>query len=450
MGEPVMLTIEEFGRRLRAGETSSVEATEACLRAIDKDNSRLNAFILVMADEARRAARDADADLAAGRDHGPLHGVPISVKDLFDIKGLPTSAASRVREGHLAAADAHAITHLRHAGAVIVGKTNLHEFAFGTTNEDSAFGPARNPRDPSRSPGGSSGGSAVSVAAGMALASLGTDTGASIRVPAAACGIVGLKPTYGEVPLDGVVPLSTTFDHAGPLAQTVADAWHVYHALVGRPASRPLTPVPVAGLRLGVLRKYFCDVLDDEVRARFDESIEALRAQGAAIEDAEVVHAPLTASAYLLVSFGDAAAYHAPLLDAAADRYTPPVRQRAETSRYVLAEDYVRAQNARNALTREVDAALLGFDALVLPTLPMPAPPLGAATVDIAGAAQPIRPLMLKLTQLFNMTGHPVFALPCGDTKAGLPCSLQLVGTRMQTEALARVALAVEKSLARP
>jgi aspartyl-tRNA(Asn)/glutamyl-tRNA(Gln) amidotransferase subunit A len=442
-----MLTIEEFGRRLRAGKTTSAEITDTCLGQIEKDNTRLNAFILVMADAARQAAKEADAELAAGQDRGPLHGVPISIKDLFDIKGTPTTAASRVCEGHVATADAHAISYLRHAGAVIVGKTNLHEFAFGTTNEDSAFGPARNPYDVNRSPGGSSGGSAASVVAGMALATLGTDTGGSIRIPAAACGIVGLKPTYGEVSLDGAVPLSTTFDHGGPLAQNVADAWHLYHALIGRPASRPLTPVPAAGLRLGVLRRYFCDVLDNEVRGRFEGSLDALRAAGVVVEDAEIAHASLISSAYLLVSFGDAAAYHAPMIEKMPEKYTPPVRQRVEASRYVLAEDYVRALAARGVLCREVDAALLGYDALILPTLPMPAPEIGASTVQIAGATQPVRPLMLKLTQLFNMTGHPAIAMPCGATSEGLPCSLQLVGTRMQTEALARVALTVENTL---
>ena len=221
------MTIDEFGRQLRAGKTSAAVAVETCLRNIAADAPRLNALILVLAEEARREAKAADEELATGRDRGPLHGVPISVKDLFDIKGTPTTAASRVREGHIAAADAEAITHLRHAGAVFIGKTNLHEFAFGTTNEDSAFGPARNPHDVSRSPGGSSGGSAVSVVAGMALATLGTDTGGSIRIPAAACGIVGLKPTYGEVSAEGVVPLSRTLDHVGPLAHTVTDAWHV-------------------------------------------------------------------------------------------------------------------------------------------------------------------------------------------------------------------------------
>src|SRR5438093_5204078 len=198
------MTIEEFGRRLRARETTSAQVTEACLQRIEADNPRLNAFILVMADEARRQAQDADRQLAAGNDLGPLHGVPISVKDLYDIRGTATTAASRVRDGRVAQRDAPAIAHLRQAGAVFVGKTNLHEFAFGTTNEDSAFGPARNPHDASRSPGGSSGGSAASVVAGMALATLGTDTGGSIRLPAPACGLFGLKPRHGVRCTDGL------------------------------------------------------------------------------------------------------------------------------------------------------------------------------------------------------------------------------------------------------
>src|SRR5438067_7345806 len=242
-----MTTIEEFGRRLRARRTTSAQVTEECLQRIEADNPRLNAFIRVTADEAREQAREADREMAAGHDRGPLHGVPISIKDLLDIRGLPTTAASRVRDGHVAARDAAAIAHLRQAGAVFVGKTNLHEFAFGTTNEDSAFGPARNPCDPDRSPGGSSGGSAASVAAGMALATLGTCTGGSIRIPAAACGIVGLKPTFGEISTDGIVPLSRTFDHAGPLTQDVGNACLLYHALLGDPGATPPAPRPVHG-----------------------------------------------------------------------------------------------------------------------------------------------------------------------------------------------------------
>ena len=264
----------------------------------------------------------------------------------------------------MAERDAPAIAHLRQAGAVFVGKTNLHEFAFGTTNEDSAFGLARNPHDPTRSPGGSSGGSAISVAAGMALATIGTDTGGSIRIPAAACGIVGLKPTLGEVSIDGVVPLSRTLDHIGPLTQSVTDACLVYHALMGDASAVPPAPMPMHGLRLAVPRKYFCDLLDDEVRARFEEALERLRAAGARIDEIEIHHAAEIAPVYLHLVMADAAAYHAATLESMPEKYTPNVRLRLEMGRYVLGEDYVRALAGRARITREVDAALAQHDAL--------------------------------------------------------------------------------------
>jgi aspartyl-tRNA(Asn)/glutamyl-tRNA(Gln) amidotransferase subunit A len=440
-----MMTIEEFGRRLRAREVTSEQVTEECLGRIGADNPRLNAFILVMADEALQQAREADREITGGRDRGALHGVPISVKDIYDIRGTATTAASRVREGHVARRDAQAVAHLRQAGAVFIGKTNLHEFAFGTTNEDSAFGPARNPHDPSRSPGGSSGGSAASVAAGMALATLGTCTGGSIRIPAAACGIVGLKPSYGEVSTHGIVPLSRTFDHAGPLTQSVGDACLVYHALLGDAGATPPAPMPLTGLRLAVPRRYFCDLLDDEVRARFEEALDRLRAAGAHVDDIDIRHASDIAPIYLLIVLSDAAAYHAATLDAMPERYTPPVRRRLEMGRYVLGEDYVRALAGRDVLRREVDAALAQHDALALPTLPIPAPAIGAISMKVGATTEPVRNLMLRLTQLFNVTGHPAISLPAGATSSGLPCGLQLVGCRAQTDALLRVALACER-----
>jgi aspartyl-tRNA(Asn)/glutamyl-tRNA(Gln) amidotransferase subunit A len=439
-----MMTIEDFGRVLRARKTTSEQITNECLARIDADNRRINAFILVMADEARAQARELDRELAAGKDRGPLHGVPISIKDLFDIRGAATTAASRVREGHVADRDATAIARLRQAGAVFVGKTNLHEFAFGTTNEDSAFGPARNPIDPTRSPGGSSGGSAASLAAGMALATMGTCTGGSIRIPAAACGTVGLKPTFGEIPTDGVVPLSRTMDHAGPLTQTVGDAALVYEALIGEPRKTPPAAVPVRGLRVGVLRRYFCDLLEDEVREHFEGALERLRAAGVTFDEIEIRNAGDLGTIYLHIVLADAAAYHAATLESMPEKYTKNVRLRLEMGRYVLAEDYVRALAGREMLRREVDAALGAHDALILPTLPIPAPLIGADTVQIAGKAEPVRNVMLRLTQLFNVTGHPAIALPSGTTKAGLPCSVQLVGNRMATDALLRVALACE------
>ena len=439
------MTIDDFARRVRAKETTAEAVLDDCLRRIEKDNPRLNAFILVTADEARREARRADQELAGGADRGPLHGVPISIKDLFDVRGTPTTAASRVREGHVASGDAPAIARLRRAGAVLIGKTNLHEFAFGTTNEDSAYGPARHPHDPTRSPGGSSGGSAISLACGMALATLGTDTGGSIRIPAAICGTVGLKPSLGEIPTDGVVPLSRTLDHVGPLTATVNDAWHFFHALRGDTTLRPLVPSPVGRLRFGVPRRHFCDLLDGDVRRRFDASVDALRSAGATVDDVDIPSARFVAAVYVHLVFGDAAPYHAPALEKMPERYTGPVRMRLEMARYVLAEDYTRALEGREQLRREVDTAMAGYDALMLPTVPIPAPPLGASMMDFDGTKEPVRNVMLRLTQIFNITGHPAISLPCGTTSAGFPCGLQLAGTRGQTDQLLHVAAGVER-----
>ena len=398
-----------------------------------------------MADVARAQARAADEELAAGRDRGALHGVPISVKDLIDVAGTPTTAASRVRAGHMASHDAPVIVALREAGAVIIGKTNLHEFAFGTTNEESSFGPARNPYDLTRSPGGSSGGSAASVAAGMALATIGTDTGGSIRIPAAACGIVGLKPRIGEVSTDGVVPLSRRLDHVGPLTRTVTDAALMYRAICVGSRPRSPAPVPVTGLKLGVPRNYFCDLLDDDVRRCFEQAVDRLRSAGARVTDVTIRHADLTAPTYLHLVLADAAALHAPTLERVPELYTAPVRMRLEMGRYVMAEDYVRALEAREMLRREVDSALAAYDALLLPTLPIPAPAIGMPSVQIGGVTEAVRNLMLRQTQLFNLTGHPAIAIPAGATSSGLPCSVQLVGG--ETEQLLPVAAACEAQM---
>jgi aspartyl-tRNA(Asn)/glutamyl-tRNA(Gln) amidotransferase subunit A len=437
------MTIEEFARKLRARDVTALEITNGCLRRIDELQPSLNAFICIMADQARRDAEGADRELASGGDRGPLHGVPIAVKDIIDVRGVPTTAASRVREGHVAAADAPVIARLREAGAVIIGKTNLDEFAFGTTSEHSAFGAVRHPLDPSRSPGGSSGGSAVAVASGMALAALGTDTGGSIRIPAAACGIVGLKPSLDEIPTEGVVPLSKTFDHVGTFTRTVADARLVHHAMS---ASRgAVLPRSANALRLGVPRGYLTDVLDSDVRARFDEATAALRNVGAKLTDVSIPHASMTPAVYIHIHASEGATFHARTLDAQPERYTPVVRRRLELGGYVLAQDYARAMDGRAVLRGEVDAALENCDALLLPALPIPAPPIGAETMTIGSREEPVRALMLRLTQLFNVTGHPAIAIPCGVTSSGLPVGLQLVGHRHQTEALLSQAHVVEQ-----
>jgi aspartyl-tRNA(Asn)/glutamyl-tRNA(Gln) amidotransferase subunit A len=281
----------------------------------------------------------------------------------------------------------------------------------------------------------------------MSLASIGTDTGGSIRIPSAACGIVGLKPRFNEIDIDGVVPLAASLDHVGPIARTVADARLVYRALREVPDRDETWSVvnESAAIGLGTLRTYFCDLLDSEVRDRFDTALVRLRAAGARIEDVQIPHARDIASVYMTIVYSEAAAYHAATLDRLADRYSTPVRLRLELGRYLPAEDFARALNGREVLRREVETAVAPFDALVLPTLPIPAPELGAQSIQIDGSSELVRSLMLRNTQLFNLSGHPAISVPCGTTRAGLPCGIQLVGRT--TDALLRTAVVVERIL---
>lgn len=444
MAEPT--TIAELAGALAARRMSSEDVTRACLDRIDLLGPPTNAFITVLRDEALAAARAADQARADGRPAGPLHGVPISIKDLIDVRGVATTAASAVRRGHRAGADAAVVERLRAAGAVIVGKTNLHEFALGPTNDDSAYGPVRHPRDERLSSGGSSGGSAVSVATGMSWASIGTDTGGSIRIPAAACGVVGLKPSIGEVPTAGVVPLSPTFDHVGPLCRAVADARLVLDVLTGT-APKPGPAPEVRGLRLGVPRAYFLEHVDRDVAASFERACGRLSQSGVKLETVTIPHATETAPIYVTVALAEAAEYHASTLARCPDDYHPSIRVRLEAAGYILAVDYLRARRGRQVLIAEVDEAVGRVDALILPTVPVPAQPVGAATVRIGDWEDSVRNTLLRLTQTFNVTGHPAITLPCEPTPAGLPVGVQLVGMRDATHRLLDVAAALEPTL---
>lgn len=447
-----MLKISDLAPKIAAGKLTSEKVTENCLATIADLNPTLNAFITVTADEALTRARQADKEIAGGRYLGPLHGIPLSLKDLIDYKGTPTTAGSLVRKDVVATSDAAVTQHLREAGAVFVGKTNLHEFAFGTTTEDSGFGAARNPHDPSRSPGGSSGGSAIAVATGMSVGTVGTDTGGSIRIPAAACGVVGLKPEWGQIATAGVVPLSRQLDHVGPLAASVADAWVLYNAMrepSSRVSSLPET-ASLKGLRFGMPAGYLFDRLDADVERTIHETLDFLRSKGSTVKEVALPHASDIATVYLHLVLADAAEYHARTLESRPGDYTPNVRMRLEMARYVLAEDYIRALRGKAIITGEVDGALQGVDALICPALSIPAPPIGATTMPVKGGTEAVRTLMLRCTQPFNISGHPAISLPCGKTPARMPIGLQLVGHKGRTAALVQAALAVEKAMAEP
>ena len=438
--------IGQVGIAIETGLVSVREVVESVLNQIATRDPSLHAYITVFDEIARREAEEADRLIANGGYLGPLHGIPLSIKDLIDVAGVPTTCASRASQSAAAMTDASAVARLKAAGAIIIGKNNLHEFAFGTTGEDSSFGPTFHPLDPTRSPGGSSSGSAVSVAAGMALGSIGTDTGGSVRIPAAACGLVGLKPSFGEISCVGVVPLAPSLDHVGPLTRCVADARLLYETMVTR-SSTAVHERPPLRLRLGCPKPFFLERIDDDIRLTFEQALARLRNDGWTIHDTAVRHAHYSPAICLHLVLAEAAATHTHGLTERGDQYTKGVRLRLELGRYVMGEDYARAQHGRQVLGQAIDDALGTYDALVLPTLAIPAPRLATTVVSLSGEREPLRNAMLRLTQLFNATGHPAVSLPCGLTTAGLPCGLQLIGRRNQTDHLLDVAAKVETGL---
>jgi aspartyl-tRNA(Asn)/glutamyl-tRNA(Gln) amidotransferase subunit A len=441
--QPDLRRIVDVAPLVRGGQVSPVDLVEGCLAQIDA-NPDVNAFITRIDEAARADARKLEAEIRGGSYRGPLHGIPISIKDLIDVAGTPTTAGSAVPSSE-ASVDAPSIARLREAGAIIIGKTNLHEFAFGTTSEESAFGPVRNPIDLSRSAGGSSGGAAASLAAGMCFGALGTDTGGSIRIPSAACGTVGLKATGGEISCEGVVPLSTSLDHLGPMTRSVADAAIIFDVLRGRPPRE--RGARNGRFTFGFPGPYFSDRIDPGVQQALARARKALEAAGHTIRDVEIAHASWTPDVYLHIVLPEAAQYHAPLLERFASRYCPGVRLRIEMGRYLLAEDYVRAMRLGNVLRAAVDDVLNECDALLAPALAIPAPRLGVTTVDVNGRTEPIRAAMLRLTQLFNITGHPSIALPAVHDVDRLPRGLQIVGRRGQTDRLLDIAESIEQHL---
>ena len=453
------MTVTEAAKALRGRKLSCLELVNECLTRIERVNPDLNAFITVTADSARARAKELDDELAAGVDRGPLHGIPIAHKDLICVKGVRCTSGSKVFEKYMPDYDATVASRLHDAGAVTVGKTGLHELAYGITSSNPHYGVIRNPHDRERIPGGSSGGSGVAVATGMALLATGTDTGGSIRIPASFCGITGLKPTYGRVSRYGVKPLGSTLDHIGPMAQSARDAAIALHAMAGYddrdPSSSrrenleyvPPSPCSIAGLRIGIPQNYFFDSITDEVHAAVYGMIHLSQSLGARtlpvkVPDVEALN--LVARTILLA---EASAVFDPYL-ASRGNFGDDVLALLDQGRLVPATDYINAQRMRRFLIQEWRLIFSNVDCLFIPATPTPAPLIGQKQVELAREMHDVRLATTRFMRGINVLGLPALCMPCGKTPAGLPLGLQIVGRAWEEHLLLRIGAALEDASA--
>ena len=450
-------SVAALAARIRSRDLSPVALTEDLLARIERCRA-LNAFITVTGDAARAQAAEAEREIAAGRYRGPLHGIPVSLKDLVNTRGIRTTCGSRILADRVPPADATVAVRLRSAGAVLLGKNALHEFAFGVTTNNPHYGPTRNPWRLDRIPGGSSGGSGAAVAAGLGPVSIGTDTGGSIRIPAALCGIVGLKPTYGRVSRHGVFPLSWSLDHVGPLTRTVEDAALVLQAIAGPDPADPSTlrqtvpdfsaglGKPLTGLRLGVLADEYHSETADDVRAPFRAAVDVLARLGPVVEDTEFPRASEARTAAATILFAEAASVHERWLRDRAEEYGADTLALLRQGQFLTATQYLRAQRVRTLVAHEVEALLRVYSALVLPTIPVVAPAIGQSTVTLGGRPGDARGAVTRLVRLINFVGLPAVTVPCGLGADGLPVGLQIVGRMMDEATVLAIAHAYEQA----
>ncbi len=456
-------TLEELAALLAKREISPVDITEIYLRRIERLNPSLNAYLTVTAERALDAARHAEKEFASNRrsrkGNRPLLGIPIALKDNLWTRGVRTTAGSKILSDFVPAADSTAARKLARAGAILLGKTHMHEFAYGITNHNAHYGPAHNPWALDHISGGSSGGSAVAIAAGLCAASVGTDTGGSIRVPSSMCGIVGLKPTFGRVSVFGAVPLAPSFDHVGPLARSVSDAALLLGLLAGRDPLDPTSSAhrvedyrgalrkPLRKFRLGRPREFYWDKLDAEVRRATEAAVRDLEKQGAVLSEVSLPHVRESNEAATNMSLAEARRVHeaAGYFPGCASEYSEDVRARIEAGGQVSAIKFLEALDMRRQLQAEFSAAFQEVDAIVAPTVPIPAPPITAESVLIAGEKVGVRPALVGMNRPANFTGLPAISVPCGFTYEGLPIGLQLIGRAFDEATLLRIAYAYEK-----
>ena len=449
-------TLAGIARALKEGTVSPVEVTKAVLGRIKERDGELNSFVTTVPGRAMAEARRAEEEIRAGRYRGPLHGVPVAVKDLISTAGVRTTMGSAFFEDHVPDHDAAVVKKLEEAGAVVVGKTNTHEFAYGTTGDRSRFGPVGNPHDPARITGGSSSGSGAAVAAGLVYGALGTDTGGSIRIPAALCGAVGMKPTFGRVSKRGVFPLAWTLDHVGPITRTVRDNALLLNALAGHDPDDPYSVrreqedftrdlghgVGVVGVPSG----FYFEGLDGDVAGRVGAAIEVFRGLGAEVRPVAVPLLRETLDAQRLVLAAEAYAVHAQRLRAEPEKFDEEVRERVAAGEALRAHEYAVAQRTRLASLRAFGRALEGTDVLLTPTVPLPATEIGQREVRIGGREEPVRASLNRLTGPTNLNGLPSLSVPCGRTASGLPVGLQLIGRPFDEATLYRYGHAFEEA----
>jgi aspartyl-tRNA(Asn)/glutamyl-tRNA(Gln) amidotransferase subunit A len=447
------LTIENLAPLIRRKELSPIELTQFLLERISRLQPTINAYITITAETAIAQARQAEKDILKGRYRGALHGIPISIKDLFYSRGIRTTAGSRVLKRFYPKKNAVAVDRLLRAGCILLGKTNLHEFAYGPTNINPHYGPVRNPWDTSRISGGSSGGSAASVISAQAIAALGTDTGGSIRIPAAACGCVGLKPSFGRVPLDGVIPLAPSLDHIGPLSRCVTDAALIFEAIAnplpGDSAGKQVMGKirqDVKSLRIGVPRQFFFSRVKSQVKQAVSAAIAEFETLGAEVLEVDLKGMERTTGIAAEVTGDEAFAYHAKWLEKRPQDYGKDVRIRLEQSKKATAVAYIQARQEMNAYGQRLAQVLDKVHLLIAPTLPMVAPGIEETEVGTGSSGADIRTALLRLTRPANLSGLPAISIPCGFSSNGLPIGLQLIGRSCDEATLLTAAYAYERA----
>jgi aspartyl-tRNA(Asn)/glutamyl-tRNA(Gln) amidotransferase subunit A len=456
--DPQTWTLSTLARAIRKKELSPLEVTRAFLERIEEHDRKINSFITLLRPSALRAARYAEREILKGKYRGPLHGIPFAAKDLFFTRGIRTTCGSKILAHFVPQYDATVIERLSSAGAILLGKLNMHEFAYGTTSVNPHYGAVRNPWDRERIPGGSSGGSAAALASSFALLTLGTDTGGSIRIPAALCGIAGLKPTYGRISRYGVYPLCWSLDHPGPMAKSVADLALAMSILAGHDPRDPATPnVPVAnyhralmkdlkGIRLGIPDRYYFDRLDREVHGAVKKAIRDLKSLGATVQPISIPHLQEASTAAFIALVAEGAATLEKWHLTRSRDLGEDVRARLNLGAAIKATQYLKAQRVREKMRGIFREAFQKVDALVTPQLPITAPKIGQSNVALGKGTEPVPGALTRFTRIYNLIGIPSLCLPCGFSSSGMPIGLQIAAKPFAEETVLRVGHAYEMS----